>query len=308
MLLTGAATQVDRKTLHVSGAERFMTLLSLVKLIHLLGLIMGFGGAILADMLILKGAILNPIEHKTIVMVRSLSHIVFVGLGVLWISGILLVSIRVSADPNVWMNQKIWAKVIIVSILTINGILVHNIALGRLEKRLAQKLFSTSRPYELAGLSLIAAVSSVSWIVPFVLGVATEFNFTVRALGILIVYAMMVVIGWAAFFTIAYLSANRSRTNDARFRQAGTKPERVRNASRIQAAAGLVPSQLLSDLQLFKQEMRDHEVRWAEFQNEINQSVANFDQSLGTLDDLQSVYRHRKNRPDTIGTMVLSGI
>jgi hypothetical protein len=260
-----------------------MTLLSLIKLVHLLGLIMGFGGAILADILILRGAILNPIENKTIQAVRSLSHIVFIGLALLWLSGIILVGIRVSADPNVWMNQKIWAKVIIVSILTVNGIFVHNIALRRLVTRHSQKMFSISRPYELAGLSLVAAISSVSWIVPFVLGVATEFNFTVRAVGILAVYTILILAGWATFFAIAYMSARIDRVQKLRARQGGSQLHNGYQQSHYRVIPESLSLQFRSELDYFKQRIRDHDAQWAEFRNDLKQSVANFDQSIDDM-------------------------
>lgn len=260
-----------------------MTLLSLIKLVHLLGLIMGFGGAILADVLILRGAILSPIEKKTVHAVRGLSHLVFAGLALLWLSGIILVGIRVSADPNVWMNQKIWAKVIIVSILTVNGIFVHNIALGRLAARQSQKLFSVNRPYELAGLSLVAAISSVSWIVPFVLGVATEFNFTVRAVGILAVYSVLVVVGWATFFAIAYMSARIGKAQKPPARHIRSKLPNDCQPSLYRIMPENISMQFRSELDYFKQRMRDHEAQWTEFRNDLKQSVANFDQSIDDL-------------------------
>jgi hypothetical protein len=288
-LLTGTASHVDETAHGIRASrvnllgERPMTLLSLIKLMHLAGLIMGFGGAILADVLILRGAILRPIDQKTIQSVKSLSHIVFFGLAVLWLSGIILVGIRVSADPNVWMNQKIWAKVIIVCILTINGILVHNIALGRLAARQSQKLFSISRPYELVGLSLVAAVSSVSWFVPFVLGVATEFNFTVKAVGILAVYMLLTMLGWAAFLTIAYLSAEKATVRKSTARNSYLKTTNVHDLSQYQMARGLVATKIHSELDYFKQQMKDHEARWTSFRNDIQKSVANLDESLDDL-------------------------
>lgn len=260
-----------------------MTLLSLIKLVHLAGLIMGFGGAILADALILRGAIMSPIEKKTIIAVKNLSYVVFFGLALLWLSGAILVGIRASADPHVWMNQKIWAKVIIVSILTINGIAVHNIALGRLEGREAQKLFSSSRPYEMLGLSFIAAISSVSWIVPFVLGVATEFNFTVKAAVILSVYVALVSLGWATFFAIAYIFCEKqqSQLRSPVYLRGGIAPVMAR--PRTLQMQDFVANQFRLEVEFLKKKLQSHEDRWIEFQVDIQQSVANFEQSLNGL-------------------------
>ena len=180
-----------------------MSILTTLKLIHLVGLMMGFGGAILADMLILRRAILAPIEKHTIESVQHLSHIVLAGLGLLWVSGAALVYVRYSADPAFLMNEKVWAKVAIVAILTINGFAVHNIALSYLKSRTGRQMFSPDLPRHMIGLTFVAAVSSVSWLVPFVLGVAAEYNFTVPAVLILGVYASMVLGAWVAFYGLA---------------------------------------------------------------------------------------------------------
>lgn len=182
-----------------------MSLLTTLKLIHLVGLMMGFGGAILADFLILRRAILTPIEKQTIESVQHLSHIVLAGLAILWVSGAGLVYVRYSMNPDFLMNEKVWAKVAIVAILTINGFAVHNIALSYLKSRVGKQMFSPDLPRNMIGLTFVAAVSSVSWFVPFVLGTAAEFNFTVPALAILGVYAVMVLSAWSAFYGLALL-------------------------------------------------------------------------------------------------------
>ena len=182
-----------------------MSILTALKLIHLVGLMMGFGGAILADMLILKRAILAPIEKHTIESVQHLSHIVLAGVGLLWVSGAALVYVRYSADPGFLMNEKVWAKVAIVAILTINGFAVHNIALSYLNSRTGRQMFCPDLPRHMIGLTFVAAVSSVSWFVPFVLGAAAEYNFTVPAVLILDVYACMILGAWGAFYGLARL-------------------------------------------------------------------------------------------------------
>ncbi len=191
-----------------------MSLLTTLKLIHLVGLMMGFGGAILADFLVLKRAILTPIQKQTIESVRHLSHVVLAGLAILWISGAGLVYVRYAANPDFLMNEKIWAKVTIVAILTINGFAVHNIALSYLQSRVGKQMFSPDVPRTMIGLTFVAAVSSVSWFVPFVLGTASEFNFTVPAVAILGVYAIMVVGAWCAFYGLAQLVSESDSVHD----------------------------------------------------------------------------------------------
>ncbi len=187
-----------------------MTLLTVLKLLHLAGLMMGFGGAILADMLILRRAILSPIKQETVETVHHLSKIVFGGLALLWISGASLIYLRYSLNPDVLMNQKIWAKVTIVSILTINVFAVHKIALAHLQSRIGKQLFDPRQKREMIGLTFVAAVSSVSWGVPFVLGVASEFNFTVPAISILSIYIGLIGAAWLASYSLAMFVSGSS--------------------------------------------------------------------------------------------------
>ena len=185
-----------------------MTLLTVLKLMHLAGLVMGFGAAALADFTVLREAIFKPIRQQTIDMVRGLSHIVFVGLALLWASGIALVWLRASADPHMLMNQKIWAKVAIVCILTVNGIAVHGFAFRELQSRCGLRLFNLQQPEQMGKLSLIAAISSVSWMMPIVLGTATELNFKVEAISLLGLWAVLVIAVFCVFQMIARLSAH----------------------------------------------------------------------------------------------------
>jgi hypothetical protein len=101
------------------------------------------------------------------------------------------------------MNEKLWAKIAIVAILTVNGIVVHRVALAHLTKRVGKRLFNVNRQGEIAKLTFIAAVSSTSWVVPFILGVATEFNFTVGVVEILGCYVWLILVAWVLMFLLA---------------------------------------------------------------------------------------------------------
>lgn len=180
-----------------------MTFLTIVKMVHLVGLMMGFGGAVLTDFVALFGAILKPIDKLVVQISTILSKIVFVGLFILWGSGAILLYIRISNDSIVLTNEKIWAKVAIVTLLTINGFVVHRFALHRMAKRVGQRLFDASTPNETAALCFVAAVSSVSWIVPFVLGTASELNYRVAVEDVLGAYANLIIIVWLAMYILA---------------------------------------------------------------------------------------------------------
>jgi hypothetical protein len=181
-----------------------MSLLSLLKILHLWGLVMGFGGAVLADLLVLRQAVLRPVRRATVAAVRRLSHIVFAGLALLWASGLALVAVRAMADSHFLMNQKLWAKAAIVVVLTVNGFAIHRFALPALARRRGRRLFDATGPAAIAALCLMAAVSSVSWFMPFVLGAAAELNFRTPALLIVAVYGSLIAAAWVALCGLAF--------------------------------------------------------------------------------------------------------
>ena len=154
-------------------------------------------------MVIFRHGILRPVRRNTVPACRQLSHIVFAGLAILWVTGVALVYVRTAADPHFLMNQKLWAKVVIVVMLTVNGFAVHHFALPHVARRVGKRLFDGAPPLEAATLAMIAAVSSVSWFMPFVLGVASELNFRVPALELLAIYGAAIGMGWALLFILA---------------------------------------------------------------------------------------------------------
>jgi hypothetical protein len=188
-----------------------MTFFTLVKMVHLIGLIMGLGGAIVADLMMLRDGVFRPVRTQTVEAARSLSMVVAGGLALLWASGVALVLMNVWADPQALMNEKMWAKVIIVVVLTINGLLVHTLVFPHLAQRVGKRLFDQSDPLLVSKVTLVAAVSNISWVLPFVLGTATEFNFTVSVASVLLVYAGLVLAAWGVFTGLALLMADQTQ-------------------------------------------------------------------------------------------------
>jgi hypothetical protein len=175
-----------------------MSALAFMKFAHLIALVAGFGCAVLADYLILRQAILRPITRQLIDSLKYISHFAFLGLTLLWITGFGLILVRYLDNPAILSNQKLWAKIVIVALLSINGYFVHHHALRIVSERVGRRLFDyRSRP-ELLGLTMIAAVSSVSWITPMFLGVASELNHKVSVGAVLGVYALLVLCAWGA--------------------------------------------------------------------------------------------------------------
>lgn len=180
----------------------FLTLLTLLKITHLVGLIMGLGGAILADYTIFTRGIIRPVSPYTIHQTEFLSHIVLAGLTILWISGCALIWINLIEHPQYLTNQKLWAKIAIVVLLTLNGVFVHKYVLPILRRSVGNRLFTDMPRKYLGVMTLFGSISVVSWTVPFVLGKASELNYVTPIWNILGVYAICVLAVWFGMFVV----------------------------------------------------------------------------------------------------------
>jgi len=90
--------------------------------LHLIGVVIGFGGALVADMLFFKFLKDYKISKMESQVLRYVSETVWVGIIVLMISGLALFAI----DPVGLMNAaKFQAKIAIFLVIIINGLVLH---------------------------------------------------------------------------------------------------------------------------------------------------------------------------------------
>jgi hypothetical protein len=183
----------------------FISLLTILRLLHLCGLIMGIGGAFMADATIFYYGVFKRVNEYTIFQAEILSRLVTVGLVILWTTGFGLIWIDTIAKPEFITNPKLWAKVAIVVALTVNGYIVHKKILPLLKASVGKGLFDELKPRAIWGIALVGAVSTVSWIFPFVLGKASELNYVVPAWEILVSWAMALLVTWLALGAIIRL-------------------------------------------------------------------------------------------------------
>jgi hypothetical protein len=179
-----------------------MHLLTIVKIFHLMGLIMGLGGAVLLDFTILTRGIIRPVSNYTIHQTEVLSRIVSLGLVTLWATGIGLIWLNLADKPEYLTNQKLWAKIAIVILLTINGVVIHNRVIPMLRQKIGQRLFDGVEINQIALLTGIGAISFTSWITPFILGKASELNYVTPMSTILLCFVGAVMTMWLGMFTV----------------------------------------------------------------------------------------------------------
>src|SRR5258708_22784754 len=171
---------------------------------HLIGLTIGLGGAtILVSIMLRLGVQGRAIQQNDANLVALVSKLVTWALVALWVSGIGFEIQYWYVSPDIMANPKVYAKLAIVVILTVNGMVLHSRVLPIVYRRVGQPLFDGLTSRELNTMLVCGTISMFSWYTPFFLGIAREMNFVVPATAILAVYAAMVAAAIAIGLSLA---------------------------------------------------------------------------------------------------------
>jgi ABC-type xylose transport system permease subunit len=146
----------------------FITPKFLLVVLHVIGVVVGGGAAFVADSIFfssVKDAVISKTELR---FIKLAGKIVWVGLAIMLISGIGIFL----TNPDLYLNSsKFLAKMSIVGVLILNGILFHVNHIPRLHRHANEHLpssddFIRHRPH----LLISGAISATSWTFAFILG------------------------------------------------------------------------------------------------------------------------------------------
>jgi len=152
---------------------------SMLRIIHFLGLALGLGTATFLDMMMLRFMVRGKIRRTHWLMLEFGSKMVTGGLILLWLSGIGFLVWYGFFEPRNLGNPKIWAKVSIVAVLTINGNYLHGIVLPIFRGQIGRGLF-VGVPVRKRNLMVAGGVTSVvSWYFPVAIAASPWLNFEV---------------------------------------------------------------------------------------------------------------------------------
>jgi hypothetical protein len=149
--------------------------------IHLIGLAVGLGAATIADLAILRSLVRRqPVPTE---LIRDLSVAIWLGLAILTASGLVLFAF----EPSHYLRiSGFVAKMIVVAVLVINGILLHR----RIDR------FRPSPLMLLAG-----AISSVSWYGSLTIAMyKSQLHFAVA--DYLALYCLAIVVVWRVYVSV----------------------------------------------------------------------------------------------------------
>ncbi|RCL28488.1 hypothetical protein C6A77_06690 [Pseudomonas sp. AFG_SD02_1510_Pfu_092] len=132
----------------------------------------------------------------------------------LWITGAAVIGIDyLDKGMNYFANPKLQAKVIIVLLLTFNGMLLHRYVLPALLK--AGNLLDLNFGVRMFAL-FSGALSGVSWLYAAMLGVGRPLAWKYSLTELLLAYPVLILLGFALMAALTQWARNRSQAEPAR--------------------------------------------------------------------------------------------
>jgi len=132
---------------------------------------------------------------------KSLKNVVVVALGVLWATGTAIVTLDAVSKGgwHYFENPKLQAKILIVVLLTVNGVVLHNLVLPWLEK--AGSLLKLSF-HRIALATFAGTVSGVSWMYAAMLGVGRPLSWKYSLGEIMAAYPVLIAGGFIGMLAV----------------------------------------------------------------------------------------------------------
>lgn len=163
---------------------------TLIVYAHLLAACVAIGILLIQDLALAKSKG-SPLSTSAIKDLTKSAEIMFIALIVLWISGLSLVLLGYLENPQQYLiNEKLWAKFTVVSVLTLNGIALHYFSFPRVTSRRGLLGLPT---FEQILVTLTGALSSVSWLFACYLGIARNWNYTVDYSFVMFIYSGLMI-------------------------------------------------------------------------------------------------------------------
>ena len=162
-----------------------------LRIIHFIGLALGLGAATVLDLMIFRFFLNGKVTSERWVIFDFGSKIVNAGLLLLWITGFGFLAYYGAFEPIKFGNEKVWAKMLIVLILTVNGLFIHAVILPKVKAQIGRSLLAGMSTRQKSVLLTSGAISATSWYVPLLLGALPQLNFVVPMTTILLAYALI---------------------------------------------------------------------------------------------------------------------
>lgn len=166
-------------------------------IIHLIGTSLGVGGATVSDALFFNVLKNNSLDKKELAMLNVVSTMVWLGLIILVLSGFgfLLYSRIVIPEAGNLFRPNLWAKLIVVSIIFLNGLLMHWKILPILKRCVGKKICNDEFVNKSKLIFSSGAVSIISWYSALIVGTLSTSGIRVEFSNIILTYLAAIILG-----------------------------------------------------------------------------------------------------------------
>lgn len=182
-------------------------LYELITFLHLIGVALGFGGAMVSDAIFFSSIKDKQISRTEFRFLQLAGSLVWTGLAILILSGIGLVSL----NPDLLSSPKFLIKMVVVLVIVLNGIVFHAHHLPHLGRHI-NMMFHLSETFTKKSLWLTVSggISVVSWFTAALLGSLPGLPYTFTTLfGMYILLLFVAVFGGVGMNWLLFRTARR---------------------------------------------------------------------------------------------------
>jgi len=190
-----------------------ITLHKALVILHVLGLVLGFGVAISIDFLLLRCLLSGRMSRSALDMAEHAAYLTALGLVVLWLTGFGFLLQYYEISPEKLLNPKIHAKLAIVALLSLNGYLIHKLIMPCLWRYRGRNVLKRASTSELLLFAFCSSLSTISWVFPVVLGLNPALNFHFTAQSLFLEYLFCLAVALVLSTTVVFLLRRRSRSS-----------------------------------------------------------------------------------------------
>ncbi|RJG49561.1 hypothetical protein [Motilimonas pumila] len=166
---------------------------------HVIALAAAIGAMIMTEYLISRR--FRNFSDDLFEVIKLAHHTINWALLALWGSGIGFLILGYQQDPDYVMNQKVWAKMLIVTIVTINGYYIAKRVLPCIRGLSEQRPFVKSLN-EATLFRFSVAVSLAGWLIAVFFGIAKFLSYQNNFFELLAAYVGLVTFFFVASFTL----------------------------------------------------------------------------------------------------------
>ncbi len=164
---------------------------AILRIFHFIGLTLGLGAATLLDLMVFRFFLGRVMTDQRVEVFEFLADLVSVGLKLLWVTGLGFLLFYWMYEPVKLGNEKVWAKMVIVGILTINGWFIHRTVIPFMHGQIGRTMLEGVPFRKKFVFVTMGMISFVSWYGPVIIANLPQLNFAVPMVQILIAYGVV---------------------------------------------------------------------------------------------------------------------